>query len=68
MLRRPATGQNLWNKRNLKGAYLPLQESGEGSLLPPHMDIKPLLFPVDNFICIGATYCQSCSHLQLYDC
>lgn len=30
------------------------QESGEGSLLPPHMDIKPLLFPVDNFICIGS--------------
>ena len=30
-----------------------LQEPGEGSLLAPHMNIKPLLFPVDNFICIG---------------
>lgn len=30
-----------------------LQEQSGGSLLAPHMHIKPLLFPVDNFICIG---------------
>ena len=29
------------------------QETGEDGLLAPHMHIKPLLFPVDNFICIG---------------
>ncbi|KAL3144356.1 hypothetical protein ABBQ32_004111 [Trebouxia sp. C0010 RCD-2024] len=31
-----------------------VQETGEGGLLPPHLDIKALLFPVDNFICIGS--------------
>ena len=30
-----------------------VQEAGGGSLLAPHMNIQPLQFPVDNFICIG---------------
>ncbi|KAL0042774.1 hypothetical protein WJX79_010528 [Trebouxia sp. C0005] len=43
------------------------QESGEGSLLPPHMDIKPLLFPVDNFICIGSPLGLIYNLYQPYD-
>lgn len=36
-----------------------LQDATEGSLLP-HMHIKPLLFPVDNFICIGECSIPCC--------
>ena len=43
------------------GIYMAVQGTDEGGLLPPHMDIKPLLFPVDNFICIGEWLaCYTC--------